>query len=197
MVQKLSVSSGISALTNQHLGIIVQKLAERRPVQSELAKVSEKSINRAHLNSEPSVGNAVEDEMYILDITGGEIAGRAILIKGEAKVERYWVFRTARSDEDIEQNKFQLVRKLTNASETHLFVDECYQVFFERPADSDGLANYVRMLKSKHLSPRDFMKALLTSPEGRNHVDTLVIVPYPSPQLERRNPQSNRLGMTS
>jgi hypothetical protein len=189
MVTKLSVSSGFSALTNEHLGIIVQKLGERRPLQTRPAEISHGLTNKVNVDSKPAVSKAIEDDMYILDISRGEIAGRAILIANEVDitVERYWVFRTARSDEDVERNNYQLVKKLTNALETQLFVDECYQVFFERPADSDGLANYVRMLKSKHLSPRDFMKALLTSPEGRNHVDTLVIVPYPNPQLERHN----------
>jgi Domain of unknown function (DUF4214) len=195
MVKKLSVSSGFSALTNEHLGIIVRTLAGRQPLQSGPTKVSEKFMNKANADQAIPASSAVEDDMYVLDVSGGEIAGRAILIANEAKVkvEQYWVFRTARREEDIERNNYQLVRKLTNALETHLFVDACYQVFLARPADSDGLANYVRMLKSKHLSPRDFMKTLLTSPEGKNHVDTLVIVPYPSPQLQRRTP----LGMHS
>jgi len=189
MVKHLSVSSGFSALTNEHLSVIVQHLGERRPLQTRPAAVSRSIANKDNFQSKPTVSRTLEDDMYVLDISKGEIAGRALLIANEPNVvvERYWVFRTARSDEDVERNNYQLVRKLTNALDTQLFVEECYQVFFERPADSEGLANYVRMLKSKHLSPRDFMKALLTSPEGRNHVETLVIVPYPSPQLERPN----------
>jgi len=190
MVKKLGISPAFSSLANEHLGIIVQNLAKSRPLHTKSEKIAEISTTNAKDFFKRPASDIVENEMFNLDISKGEIVGRAVLLANEkgAEVERYWVFRTARSDEDIERNNFQLVRKLPNNVETQRFIEECYQVLFGRPADSDGLANYIRMLKSKHLSPRDFMIALLTSPEGRNHVETLVIVPYPSSHLTKRDP---------
>jgi len=189
MVKKANADAGFSSLTNEHLGKIVQCLAERQTLRRNSEKISEISKNNPRIISEPPMKKSIEDNVFNLDISGGEVAGRAVLLVGEAnvEVESFWVFRTARSDEDIERNNFHLVRKLPKALETHLFVDECYQVIFERPADNDGLANYVHKLKSKNLSPRDFIKVLLTSDEGRNYVETLIIVPYPSAHLKKRN----------
>ncbi len=186
MAKKLGVSPSVSSLTNEHLGIIVQNLAKRRPSQAEPKKTNEVVLHR-NINIPRPANDAVQDSMFNLDISGGDIAGRAVFLAKDkgVEIERYWVFRTARNDDEIERNNFQLVRKLSNALETHIFVEECYQAFLERPADSEGLANYVRMLKSKHLSPRDFMIALLTSPEGRGHTETLIVVPYPSAHLNK------------
>ena len=190
MAEKLSMFPEFSSLANEHLGIIVQILAEQVPLQKAPENIPEFSVNNPKIYPEPSVRAAVEDVVFNLDISDGEIAGRAVLLKSKSDevVEQFWVFGATGSDEDIDRNNFQLLRKLPKVLETHLFIDECYQMFLERSADSDGLANYARMLGSKHLSPLDFIKALLTSPEGRNYVETLVIVPYPSAHLNKRDP---------
>jgi hypothetical protein len=194
MVTKANAVAGFYSLTNEHLGIIVQRLAERQPSHRTLETIAEISKNTPKLKPNISARELAQDVIFNLDISNGETVGRAVLIAGEAdvEVENIWVFRTARNDEDMERGNFELLRKLPRASEPHLFVDECYQVILERPADSDGLANYVHMLKSKHLSPHDLIKVLLTSDEGRNHIETLVIIPYPSAQLKKRNPPDIR-----
>jgi hypothetical protein len=190
MVTRANEFAGFYSLTNEHLGIIVQSLAEKQPPRRNSEKIPEISKTKSSITTEPRTKELIEENFFNLDISGGETAGRAVLLASEAnaEVENFWVFRTARNDEDIERDNFQLLRKLPKASEAHLFVDECYQVILERPADSEGLANYVHMLTSKHLSPRDFIKVLLTSDEGRTYIETLIIVPYPSAQLKKRNP---------
>jgi hypothetical protein len=194
MVTSANKAAGFYSLTNEHLGIIVQSLAEKQSLHGKPEKISEIPKTKSKPPDEPRAKEFVEESFFTLDISSGETAGRAVLLADEAnaEVENYWIFRNARSDEDIDRNIFQLLRKLPKTSETHLFVDECYQIILERPADSEGLANYAHMLKSKHLSPRDFIKVLLTSDEGRNYIETLFIVPYPSAQLKKRSPPGIR-----
>jgi Domain of unknown function (DUF4214) len=195
MVEKLGVFPSFFSLTNLHLGIVVQNLAEKRHSPSIVSNRSKITTSKSEITRELPEQNNTEDGIFNLDISGGEIVGRAVLLnsKSDVEIDRFWVFGAARSDEDIERSNYQLLRKLPKSFETHSFVNECYQVFLERSADSDGLANYAHMLKTKHLSPRDFIKVLLTSPEGNNYVETLVVVPYPSPHLKKRD----RVGMHS
>jgi hypothetical protein len=129
MATKENAVAGFYSLTNEHLGIIIQSLAEKQPLHGKSEKIAEITKNKSRATTEPSTKERVEGGVFNLEISSGETAGRAVLLPGEtnAEIESFWVFRSARSQEDMDQNHFQLLKKLPKASESHLFVDECYQ----------------------------------------------------------------------
>src|SRR5271154_2664618 len=108
MATKAKAVAGFYSLTNAHLGIIVQSLAERQPLRRKSEKIPEIIKNTSRITTEPPTKEFMEDSLFNLNISSGETAGRAVLLAGEAnaEIESFWVFRNARSDEDIERNHF-------------------------------------------------------------------------------------------